>query len=41
MERRRNPGPLSVLQVGRSVLSGTAAAFAEDPPVQKAYLGVG
>ncbi len=31
----------TVLQVGRSVLSGTAAALAEDPQVQKAYLGVG
>jgi branched-chain amino acid transport system ATP-binding protein len=30
-----------VLQVGGSVLSGTAAALAEDPQVQKAYLGVG
>lgn len=30
----------TVLQVGRSVLSGTAAALAEDPQVQKAYLGV-
>jgi branched-chain amino acid transport system ATP-binding protein len=28
-----------VLQVGRSVLSGTAAALAEDPQVQRAYLG--
>ncbi|WP_271578403.1 hypothetical protein [Bradyrhizobium sp. CCBAU 11361] len=40
MERKRNPGALSVLQVGKSVLSGTAAALAEDPQVQKAYLGV-
>ncbi|WGD49176.1 ABC transporter ATP-binding protein [Bradyrhizobium sp. CB1650] len=31
----------TVLQVGRSVLSGAAAALAEDPQVQKAYLGVG
>jgi branched-chain amino acid transport system ATP-binding protein len=29
----------TVLQVGRSVLSGTAAALAVDPEVQKAYLG--
>jgi len=29
----------TVLQVGRSVLSGTAAALADDPQVQKAYLG--
>ena len=29
----------TVLQVGRSVLSGTASALAEDPQVQKAYLG--
>src|SRR6266568_4043496 len=29
----------TVLQVGKSVLSGTAAALAEDPQVQKAYLG--
>jgi branched-chain amino acid transport system ATP-binding protein len=29
----------TVLQVGRSVLSGTAAALAQDPQVQKAYLG--
>jgi branched-chain amino acid transport system ATP-binding protein len=28
-----------VLQVGRSVLSGTAAALAQEPQVQKAYLG--
>jgi len=28
-----------VLQVGKSVLSGTAAALAQDPQVQKAYLG--
>jgi branched-chain amino acid transport system ATP-binding protein len=28
-----------VLQVGKSVLSGTAAALAEDPQVQRAYLG--
>ncbi len=31
----------TVLQVGRSVLSGTAAALAEDPQVQKVYLGTG
>ena len=30
----------TVLQVGRSVLSGTAADLASDPQVQKAYLGV-
>ena len=29
----------TVLQVGKSVLSGTAAALAVDPQVQKAYLG--
>ena len=29
----------TVLQVGKSVLSGTAAALAVDPEVQKAYLG--
>ena len=29
----------TVLQVGKSVLSGTAAALAEDPQVQRAYLG--
>jgi branched-chain amino acid transport system ATP-binding protein len=29
----------TVLQVGRSVLSGTAAALASDPQVQHAYLG--
>ena len=29
-----------MLQVGKSVLSGTAAALAQDPQVQKAYLGV-
>ncbi len=29
----------TVLQVGKSVLSGTAAALANDPQVQKAYLG--
>jgi branched-chain amino acid transport system ATP-binding protein len=28
-----------VLQVGKSVLSGTAASLAQDPQVQKAYLG--
>ena len=31
----------TVLQVGRSVLSGTAAALADDPQVQKVYLGTG
>ena len=31
----------TVLQVGRSVLSGGAADLADDPLVQKAYLGVG
>jgi branched-chain amino acid transport system ATP-binding protein len=31
----------TVLQVGKSVLSGTAAALAVDPQVQKAYLGAG
>ena len=30
-----------VLQVGRSVLSGTAAALATDPQVQHVYLGTG
>jgi branched-chain amino acid transport system ATP-binding protein len=29
----------TVLQVGKSVLSGTAAALAQDPQVQRAYLG--
>src|SRR6185437_7399238 len=29
----------TVLQVGRSVLSGTAAALAQDPQVQRAYVG--
>ena len=29
----------TVLQVGRSVLSGPAAALAQDPQVQRAYLG--
>jgi branched-chain amino acid transport system ATP-binding protein len=29
----------TVLQVGKSVLSGTAEALARDPQVQKAYLG--
>jgi len=29
----------TVLQVGKSVLSGTAAALADDPQVQRAYLG--
>jgi branched-chain amino acid transport system ATP-binding protein len=29
----------TVLQVGKSVLSGMAAALAQDPQVQKAYLG--
>jgi branched-chain amino acid transport system ATP-binding protein len=31
----------TVLQVGRSVLSGAAAALAVDPQVQHAYLGMG
>jgi branched-chain amino acid transport system ATP-binding protein len=31
----------TVLQVGRSVLSGPAAALARDPQVQRAYLGTG
>jgi branched-chain amino acid transport system ATP-binding protein len=31
----------TVLQVGKSVLSGTAAALADDPQVQHAYLGTG
>ena len=31
----------TVLQVGRSVLSGAAADLADDPQVQKAYLGAG
>src|SRR3954468_1664515 len=31
----------TVLQVGKSVLSGPAAALANDPQVQKAYLGTG
>jgi len=31
----------TVLQVGRSVLSGAAADLADDPQVQKAYLGTG
>jgi branched-chain amino acid transport system ATP-binding protein len=31
----------TVLQVGRSVLSGAAADLANDPQVQKAYLGTG
>ena len=30
-----------VLQVGRTVLSGPSAALAEDPEVQRVYLGVG
>jgi branched-chain amino acid transport system ATP-binding protein len=29
----------TVLQVGKSVLSGAAADLAEDPQVQRAYLG--
>jgi len=29
----------TVLQVGKSVLSGPAASLAQDPQVQKAYLG--
>ncbi|HXO70221.1 MAG TPA: ATP-binding cassette domain-containing protein, partial [Bradyrhizobium sp.] len=31
----------TVLQVGKSVLSGTAADLANDPQVQKVYLGTG
>jgi branched-chain amino acid transport system ATP-binding protein len=31
----------TVLQVGKSVLSGKAADLANDPQVQKAYLGIG
>jgi branched-chain amino acid transport system ATP-binding protein len=31
----------TVLQVGKSVLSGTAAELAHDPQVQKIYLGTG
>jgi branched-chain amino acid transport system ATP-binding protein len=31
----------TVLQVGKSVLSGSAADLANDPQVQKAYLGTG
>jgi branched-chain amino acid transport system ATP-binding protein len=31
----------TVLQVGRSVLSGTAADLADDPQVRKVYLGTG
>ena len=31
----------TVLQVGKSVLSGPAAALADDPQVQKVYLGTG
>jgi branched-chain amino acid transport system ATP-binding protein len=31
----------TVLQVGRSVLSGTAAVLADDPQVRKVYLGTG
>ena len=31
----------TVLQVGKSVLSGPAADLANDPQVQKAYLGTG
>jgi branched-chain amino acid transport system ATP-binding protein len=30
-----------VLQVGRSILSGESAALAQDPQVQRAYLGLG
>ena len=30
-----------VLQVGRTVLSGSSAALADDPEVQRVYLGVG
>ena len=29
----------TVLQVGKSVLSGPASALADDPQVQRAYLG--
>jgi branched-chain amino acid transport system ATP-binding protein len=31
----------TVLQVGKSVLSGTASALAQDPQVQRVYLGAG
>jgi branched-chain amino acid transport system ATP-binding protein len=31
----------TVLQVGKSVLSGKASDLANDPQVQKAYLGIG
>ena len=31
----------TVLQVGRSVLSGTAADLADDPQVRNVYLGTG
>jgi branched-chain amino acid transport system ATP-binding protein len=31
----------TVLRVGRSVLSGTAANLADDPRVRKVYLGTG
>ena len=31
----------TVLQVGKSVLSGRAADLADDPQVQRAYLGAG
>jgi branched-chain amino acid transport system ATP-binding protein len=31
----------TVLQVGRNVLSGTASSLANDPQVQRAYLGAG
>jgi branched-chain amino acid transport system ATP-binding protein len=30
-----------VLQVGRSIFSGSSADLANDPEVQKAYLGLG
>jgi branched-chain amino acid transport system ATP-binding protein len=40
IERGREVAVLAtVLQVGKSVLSGTAAALAQDPQVQHAYLG--
>ena len=31
----------TVLQVGKSLLSGTAADLAHDPQVQRVYLGTG
>jgi branched-chain amino acid transport system ATP-binding protein len=33
-------GKAYVLQVGRTVLSGAAAELAEDPEVQRVYLGI-